>query len=89
MDAADRRKKLMFRATHRGTRENDILIGQFAAAQVGGLDAAGLDRFEAFLSEADQDLLDWHQRRRPLPDDLVDDPLLAAFLAFKVDPSAI
>ncbi|MEM6490873.1 MAG: succinate dehydrogenase assembly factor 2 [Pseudomonadota bacterium] len=89
MNLADRRKKLMFRATHRGTRENDILIGQFAAAQLDRLDADGLDRFERFLAEADQDLLDWHQRRRPLPDDLVDDPLLADFLAFAVDTTAI
>ncbi|WP_232796434.1 succinate dehydrogenase assembly factor 2 [Roseovarius salinarum] len=47
------------RAMRRGTKEMDIIMSRFAGAELEGLDAAGLDTFEALLSENDQDLYQW------------------------------
>jgi antitoxin CptB len=63
----DRRKRLLYRATHRGTREADRLVGGFAQAHLEGLNAADLDRFEALLEESDVDLVDWLMGRGVAP----------------------
>lgn len=51
---AARRKRLLFVSAHRGTKENDLLIGGFVAATLPDLDDADLDLLEALLSEDDQ-----------------------------------
>lgn len=86
MELEVRRKKLRFRANHRGMQEADRLVGQFVRAHVEALDEAGLERLELLLNEADQDLLDWYLRRREPPEDLRDDPFFATFMAFRVEP---
>ena len=58
-DLAIRRKRLRFRAWHRGMREVDLLLGRFADAHLAGLDAAELSAFEALLEVPDQDVLAW------------------------------
>jgi antitoxin CptB len=58
--AADiRRKRLLFRSWHRGTRESDLILGRFADAHLAGFDSAQLDRYEALLECADADLFAW------------------------------
>ncbi|MGA8551419.1 MAG: succinate dehydrogenase assembly factor 2 [Stellaceae bacterium] len=54
-----RRKRLMFRSWHRGTRETDLILGRFAEAHLAGFEGAQLDRYEALLECADADLFDW------------------------------
>jgi len=54
-----RRKKLLFRARHRGTREAGLLLGNFAERYLGGFDADRLDRFEALLDLEDGVIYDW------------------------------
>jgi len=51
-----RRRRALWRATHRGTRELDILIGTFAAAHLPAMDAAELTRFEEFLTLPETEL---------------------------------
>ena len=58
-DIAMRRKKLRYRAWHRGTKEMDLILGPFADANVERFDAAALDRLEALMSEEDPPLLTW------------------------------
>lgn len=58
-DIAMRRKKLRYRAWHRGTKEMDLILGPFADANVERLDAAQLDRLETLMSEEDPPLLTW------------------------------
>ncbi|MBV9585986.1 MAG: succinate dehydrogenase assembly factor 2, partial [Alphaproteobacteria bacterium] len=38
-----RRKRLLYRAWHRGTREADLILGSFAEAHLAGFDAMQLD----------------------------------------------
>jgi antitoxin CptB len=66
-DLDDRRRRLLWRAGHRGTREMDILLGGFARANIASLDRAGLDELEAIVALPDPDLTDWLVRRLPIP----------------------
>lgn len=54
-----RRKKLLFRAWHRGTREAGLLLGNFAERRLDGFDAEQLDRFEQLLEVEDAVIYDW------------------------------
>ena len=67
-DDARRRKRLRFRAWHRGTRETDLLLGPFADDWLGKFDAQELDDFEALLSAQDNDLYDWCAGRSAPPE---------------------
>ncbi len=62
-----RRKRLLFRSWHRGTRESDLILGRFADAHLAGLDEGQLDRYEALLDCADADLWDWVAGRAAPP----------------------
>jgi antitoxin CptB len=65
-----RRRRLLFRATHRGTYENDLMLGGFVRARIADLTEAELDALEAVLELPDPDLADWLSGRRPVPADL-------------------
>ena len=62
-----RRRRLLYRATHRGTFENDLMIGGFVRANLCSLSDADLDALEALLEMPDVDLADWLTGRRPVP----------------------
>ena len=62
-----RRKRLLFRSWHRGTRESDLILGRFADAQLAGFDDGQLDRYEALLDCADADIFDWVSGRAEPP----------------------
>lgn len=63
-----RRRRLKFRANHRGTFETDILIGGFVEDVADTLSAAELADMEAILEMPDPDLTDWLFGRLPLPE---------------------
>jgi antitoxin CptB len=63
-----RRKKLSFRAWHRGMKELDLILGPFADAHLHHLDEAGLDTFEQLLTVPDNDLYDWLSDRANPPE---------------------
>lgn len=77
---ARRVRRLLFRAAHRGTKENDLLLGGFVAARAAELDEADLDVLETILDLPDPDLAEWLSGRHPIPDDLEPAPV-AAMLA--------
>ena len=54
-----RLRRLLFRCWHRGTRENDLLLGAFAETCGAALDSIQLGRLEALLGCPDTDLFDW------------------------------
>ena len=53
------RKKLLFRAWHRGIREMDLILGRFADAHVSGMAKAELEEFAFLLEVFDRDLIQW------------------------------
>jgi antitoxin CptB len=65
----DRRKRLVFRSWHRGTKEADMLLGRFADVHLASLDEAQLARYEALLENPDPDLYAWFTDLRPVPEE--------------------
>ncbi len=78
----NRRKRLIFRSWHRGTREMDLIMGSFADKQVGGFDEAQLSAYETLLEIPDPDLYDWFIGKPVPPDET--NPILPLFLQHKV-----
>ena len=70
-----RRRRLLFRATHRGTHENDLIIGGFVAARIGSFSESDLDALELMLELPDPDLAHWLSGRAPIPPE-ADTPIL-------------
>ncbi|WP_156254914.1 FAD assembly factor SdhE [Sandarakinorhabdus oryzae] len=54
-----RLRKAKYRATHRGTKEADLVVGGFFARHHARWDEAALHWFEALLEEQDVDILAW------------------------------
>jgi antitoxin CptB len=65
-----RRRRLLFRSWHRGTREMDLILGRFADALIGMLSDADLDRYEELLELPDPELLHWITGAKPVPPDV-------------------
>lgn len=80
-DLDSMRKRLIYRAHHRGMKEMDLILGPFADANVPGYDAAKLARFQAVLEVYDADFLSWITGQAPVPDD-ADAELVGAVIAF-------
>ena len=81
-----RRKRLLYRSWHRGTREADLLLGGFAEAHLAGFDEAQLDRYEALLECPDADLFDWIAGRAAPPPEY-DHDVTRLLLAFRYRPN--
>ena len=62
-----RRRRILFRATHRGTQETDRLIGGYVAVRLLNFTDAELDAVEAMMDLPDVDLADWLMGRLPIP----------------------
>lgn len=63
-----RRRRILFRATHRGSKEADLLLGGWVAPRLATLTCAELDALEAVMALPDVDLAEYLTGRRPIPD---------------------
>ena len=63
-----RRKRLKFRAWHRGTREADYMIGCFFDRFGETWNDAELDWFEALIDEEDVEIMAWALGAEPPPE---------------------
>ncbi|MCB1556186.1 MAG: succinate dehydrogenase assembly factor 2 [Alphaproteobacteria bacterium] len=54
-----KRKRLIFRSGHRGTKEMDLFLGSFAAKNVPGFSPEELALYDDLLNEPDPDLYNW------------------------------
>jgi len=68
MDREARLKRLGFRASHRGIREADLLIGGFFERHQAGLNDAEIAWFERLLEEQDVDIMGWAIGTLPVPE---------------------
>ncbi len=62
-----RRRRLLFRSWHRGTREADLIMGRFADAHIGQLNEAELNEYEHLLDALETELLAWITGAVPVP----------------------
>jgi antitoxin CptB len=83
-DLDPRRRRILFRAWHRGIREMDLVMGSFADAEIARLDERELDEFERLMARADADLIKWVTGEREVPTD-VDTPLFRRMAAYQAD----
>jgi antitoxin CptB len=83
-DLETRRKRLRFRAWHRGTKEADLLIGPFADAALAAMDHEALDDFETVLRLPDPNLVAWLTGQAELPADLKS-PVMLLMMKFQED----
>ena len=67
IDLDTRRRRLRFRAWHRGTREMDLLMGRFADSELGTLPEAEVDQLELLMEAPDRDVFSWLTGELELP----------------------
>ena len=63
----ERRRRILFRAWHRGMREMDLIMGRFAEERLNAMSDADLDVFELLIEVPDRDLLAWITDRDEVP----------------------
>lgn len=79
-DLETRRRRALYRAEHRGTKEMDLVLGPFAKAKLAGMAEAELTAFEGLLTEPDPELQDMVFGARVPSADLA--PLIDAIRTF-------
>ena len=81
----NRRRKLKFRAWHRGMKEMDLLLGGFADRYIDEMSLEDLDRFEAMMHFPDQAFYQVLVSGAPVPPQY-DHDLMHRLIAFVEDP---
>jgi len=78
----NKRKQLIFRSWHRGTREMDLIMGSFADRHVPQMDEAALKEYEQLLQVPDPEVYDWITGRQSVPANL-HSPLIEKLLVHR------
>lgn len=81
-DIGVRRRRLRYRAWHRGTKEMDLVLGPFADAHLDLFETAELERLEVLMEHEDTDLLAW-VLGQTVPPSGVDIDLLCRLVEFR------
>ncbi|WP_245214460.1 succinate dehydrogenase assembly factor 2 [Pararoseomonas indoligenes] len=86
-ELSPRRRRLLFRARHRGTKETDLLVGGFVGDRIESFSEQELDEVEELLELQDADLTDWLTGRRPVPAEL-QSPMMLRLMEASAAPGA-
>jgi antitoxin CptB len=71
MESRDIRiRRLIYQSSYTGTRETDLLLGQFATLHLTNLSEVELDDYEALLIQGDQNILAWVRGDLKIPANL-------------------
>ena len=66
-DDATRRKRLLWRATHRGIKEMDLILGGYVRRNLEAFTSADIDKLEAIMNIPDQEMLSWATKQEVVP----------------------
>ncbi|MDH5722538.1 MAG: succinate dehydrogenase assembly factor 2 [Alphaproteobacteria bacterium] len=66
----NKRKQLIFRSNHRGTKEMDLIMGGYASANVPDFTIDELQDYEFLLTQNDPDLYNWITDKEFPPEDI-------------------
>jgi antitoxin CptB len=66
-DIEPRRRRILFRAWHRGTREMDLLMGQFTDSEIRTMSEDDLEVLEALCEAPDRDIFAWMTGKEETP----------------------
>ncbi len=64
------RRELLYKSTHRGCKETDILLGKYAEARLTTMDHATLNAYQELIEQPDNDIYDWITDKAALPTNL-------------------
>lgn len=67
MKTETRRKRLLYQSLHRGCKETDMILGNFATKYLEKLSDEEIDLYEKFLNETDWDIYAWVVGSQNLP----------------------
>ncbi|MGI9368692.1 MAG: succinate dehydrogenase assembly factor 2 [Ruegeria sp.] len=65
-------KRMKMRSMRRGIKEMDLILSAYVDRNLGVMDEAGLDTFDALLHENDQDLYQWVTGQAQPPEGFTD-----------------
>ncbi len=80
-----RRRRIRFRAWHRGTREMDMVLGPYVDAELDALDAETVGELERLMALPDRDLFTWFSTGDVPPEQ--DTPIFRRIKAFHTHTS--
>jgi len=80
-----RRKKLKFRAWHRGTKEMDLILGRYADEHLAQMSSLEMDMFSDLLMQADDELYTWVSGAKPVPEQF-DNDIMKTLKSFQMIP---
>ena len=83
-----RRRRILFRAWHRGIREMDLIMGRCADAAIDAMSDAELDDFERLIEVPDRDLFRWITGEDETPSNY-DTPIFRRIKAFHTHDAPI
>lgn len=72
-------KYLIYRSTHRGCKEVDLLLGEFAKSKLHTLNSSELNQYELIVDLDDYLLYDYLAEKKPFPPSI---PLLYKIISF-------
>ncbi len=78
-----RRKRIYYRANHRGMTETDRLLGGFADARLEAMSDAEMDAFELLLDQGDNILMKWIMADGSDKPAFAGNPVLQQIIQFK------
>lgn len=76
-----RKRQAIFRATHRGTREMDILLGGFVEYEIHAFSETEMDDLELLMQAPDWDIYKWVTGTLPVPSNY-NTPLFQRWVAY-------
>lgn len=86
VDPDTRKRRLLFRAWHRGTREMDLMLGRFADSEIDRLKETEIAAFEKLLDAPEPDIYHWIMGTLP-PDAGYDASLMRRIREFHLGSS--
>lgn len=83
---SSRKRQAIFRATHRGTREMDLLLGSFVDYQIHTFSNSEMDDLEILMEAPDWDIYKWVSGTLPVPD-IYNTPLFQRWVTYQAEKS--
>jgi len=80
-----RRRKLKFRAWHRGIKEMDLILGRYADEHLEHMTDAQMDQFSHLLKQADDELYKWVSGADSVPEEFNTD-IMKTLQSFRMSP---
>ena len=82
-----RRRRILYRSWHRGTREMDLLMGRFADKMIDEMSDQDVADFELLIEVEDPDLFGWLASGTPAPE--YDTPIFHRFRQFQMSGEGV